>query len=120
MSGRQVRQMRSLMRVLMGVVFAALVLAAGSVLVVRTETAGDSLPAQLPTPVLAQSAAPADEATPVLRSERHEEHAAASRADDTDCMVACIQDADGNGWPVTASTWRRAVYSVCPPEGMFG
>lgn len=121
MSGRQVRRMRSLMRLLLSVVFAALVFTAGSALVKGPEAAADMPAAPPSTPMLVQSAVvPADNVLPQLPERRQEVRAAAVHTDSGTCSVDFGLVSDGNGWPVTARTWTKAVYSVCPPEGMPG
>lgn len=120
--GKAVRRMRGVGRMLLALVFVVLTMAAGSRLVKGPESAeADRNAAAQPAPVLAAvSAASADEVLTAPRSTRHEVRAALPHTDqDAACRLAGVI-ADGNGWPVTASTWTRAVYSVCPPEGERG
>lgn len=114
--------MRSLMRTLMGIAFAVLLIAEVAVPVTCAEGQAAPDTASIPcAPVLAQAvSAPAENVLPAQPERRQQERAAAPHTEDRACVADIDLLSDGNGWPVTARTWTKAVYSVCPPEGMPG
>ena len=124
MQGKAVVTMRWMERALFCLGVVLLLTLAGPALVqgpeedVQAADAAACVPSAMPA--LMQAAAASEGTVLPVSARQAEERAAMPHTERDAGETACSVVSDGNGWPVTAGTWTRAVYAACPPEGMPG
>lgn len=115
------RRLKNLWRMLMVIFFAVLVVQASTVLVQGPDkTERQKASAEWPRSHIVQATGILAECAENIKVCREREERSAS-AEKTVLMAVIPQlEMDGNGQLISAKTWVRAMYCVCPPEGMFG
>ncbi len=105
---------------MLGAAFACCLLFSGLVSCAPEE--GKQPPAPIPAPAVVASPVQqrAETALPRSGGQDRGERMPCAVADSASVLPLLPDWCGGSGWPLRASTYARAVYAVCPPEGMPG
>lgn len=92
----------------------------GRGLVAGPETEKDYSAEQVQTAPFFAVQAQTQETRTAPSAEEHRETRGEAVRPETEAPVAPVCSCDRNGMPLTARTWQKTVYLVCPPEGVPG